>query len=124
MPIDYTKYPANWNKIREDILDRAHNRCEFCGVENHSVGYRKIDGNFITLSEFYDSESYEYLDVSDNTKEIKIVLTIAHLDNNVNNNDYSHLKALCQQCHNRHDIKNRVKNRKENKEKSQEKIII
>jgi len=32
-------------------------------------------------------------------KVIKIILTIAHLDHDINNNDYLNLKALCQKCH-------------------------
>ncbi len=45
----------------------------------------------------------------------KVVLTIAHLDHDVNNNDFSNLKALCQRCHNRYDIEFRKENRKNNK---------
>jgi len=46
------------------------------------------------------------------SKYIVVVLTVAHLDYDIENNDYQNLKALCQKCHNRHDIKDRVKNRK------------
>ena len=71
MPIDYKKYPNNWKiKIRPDILKRAKNKCELCGIENYSI-----------------------------RNNSKIILTIAHLDHDINNNDYINLKALCQKCH-------------------------
>lgn len=45
----------------------------------------------------------------------RIVLTVAHLDHNIKNNDFSNLAALCQRCHNRLDIEDRKANRKKNK---------
>jgi hypothetical protein len=45
MPIDYKKYPANWNELREAVLERAKNKCEFCGVENYEQGYWDRDGS-------------------------------------------------------------------------------
>ena len=35
-PENRKRYPSNWKDIRNKILKRANNRCEFCGVENHS----------------------------------------------------------------------------------------
>lgn len=51
-PENKNRYPSNWKEIRADILKRANNCCEFCGVENYSV---RANGS-------------------------KVVLTIAHLD--------------------------------------------
>lgn len=92
-------YPKNWKQIRKDILQRANNRCEFCGVENYAEGYRDKDGNFI-ISEGVQQEA----DTIDGEKIIRIVLTVAHLDHDPQNNDYNNLRALCQRCHLRHDI--------------------
>lgn len=39
----------------------------------------------------------------DNLKPKRVVLTIAHLDQDTHNNDEANLKALCQQCHLAHD---------------------
>lgn len=79
MPIDYSKYPPNWKtEIRPAILKRDGDRCKFCGVRNYEPAQR---GN----------------------KVIRIVLTIAHLDHDIANNDYSNLAALCQRCHLRYD---------------------
>lgn len=86
-PENRNRYPKNWKKIREDILKRANNCCEFCGVENYS----KLD---------IDS---------------RVILTIAHLDHTPENCDYGNLRALCQKCHNRYDAKHRSETRRNNK---------
>jgi 5-methylcytosine-specific restriction endonuclease McrA len=39
------------------------------------------------------------VDPSGKKKITKVVLTIAHLDNQTSNNDPGNLKALCQRCH-------------------------
>jgi len=80
-------YPSNWKQIRANILDRANNKCEFCGIENYTI---KENGS-------------------------KVVLTIAHLDHNPTNNDYNNLKALCQKCHNSYDSKHRAETRRQTK---------
>jgi hypothetical protein len=129
MPIDYKKYDPSWKTvIRPDILERANNCCEFCRVENgeqilrgHYLGrevYQLMDGAILDAS---NSKliAYNYIgEVCPNdssTKFIKIVLTIAHLDHNVENNDYSNLKALCQKCHLNWDKEHHRKTRKKNK---------
>lgn len=56
LPIDYSKYPPNWKKIRARILKRAENRCEFCGA--HNYGWRG---------------------------KTRIILTVAHLDHDEGN---------------------------------------
>lgn len=71
MPCDYRDYHPEWKWIRRQILSQADNRCEFCGVNNHTP-----------LSSGW-----------------KVVLTIAHLDHDTGNNDPANLKALCQKCH-------------------------
>ncbi len=103
-------YPKNWKQIRKDILQRANNRCEFCGVENYAEGYRDKDGNFIK-SEGMQQEA----DTIDGEKIIRIVLTVAHLDHDPQNNDYNNLRALCQRCHLRHDIEQHRQSRIINK---------
>ena len=46
---------------------------------------------------------------------VDIVLTIAHLDHDPSNNDPDNLRALCQQCHNRHDVEHRRQSRRSRK---------
>ena len=91
MPCNMKEYPHNWlTEIRPLILHRAgarpeeriEARCEFCHIENHS--YR-------TNADRRDD------------KQTFIVLTISHLDQNIQNNDPQNLAALCQRCHLQHD---------------------
>lgn len=97
MPVDYKKYPPNWKtEIRPRILSRSNNCCEFCGVENYS----KVKRSTGTVNE----------------REIKIIITIAHLDHDETNWNVKdeRLAALCQRCHLRYDAKeksNRAKNK-------------
>ncbi len=90
-PENKARYPKNWKEIRQQILERASNKCEFCGIENHTLRYR----------------------VSKDGLEIptRVVLTVAHLDHTPENCDPSNLRALCQKCHNAYDAKHRKQTR-------------
>ena len=86
-------YPRNWKEIRQQILKRANNRCEFCGVKNYS---------FVVKA---GTENWQF------PEPVKVVLTIAHLDHDPTHNDPENLRALCQRCHNRYDARHRAANR-------------
>lgn len=83
-PENKDRYPSNWKQIRESILVRAENKCEFCGIENYVV---RENGS-------------------------RIILTIAHLDHTPENCEPDNLRALCQKCHNTYDAKHRQETRK------------
>lgn len=72
MPMDRSRYPPNWPEISRRIRARAGNRCEWCGAENHQP--HPVTGS-------------------------RVVLTVAHLDDDPSNNADSNLAALCQRCH-------------------------
>ena len=79
MPINYKEYHPKWSLISKLIrFKRAKNKCEWCGAENHQP-------HPITNS--------------------KVILTVAHLDHNINNNNFNNLAALCQKCHLAYDKK-------------------
>lgn len=84
MPCDYKKYPVNWKEIREEILRRAEHKCELCGAENYKPHWK--------------------------TKS-KVVLTIHHINYDIADNRRYNLLALCQRCHNKLDMPNRIDNR-------------
>jgi len=88
MPIDYSKYPDDWEEIRQAILARAENKCELCGAENHKPHWK--------------------------TGSI-VVLTIHHIDRDKTNNSEINLIALCQRCHLRLDLEIHINKRKERK---------
>jgi 5-methylcytosine-specific restriction endonuclease McrA len=76
MPIDYNDYPPDWHDISRRIRIRARNRCEQCGAVNY--GPHPDTGK-------------------------RVVLTVAHLNHDVDDNRDQNLRALCQPCHLRHD---------------------
>ena len=87
-PENRSRYPKNWEQIRVEILERANNCCEFCGVENHTMRLNPKTG-----------------------KNVRIILTIAHLDHEPEHCDPENLRALCQRCHNRYDAEHRKQTR-------------
>jgi hypothetical protein len=95
MPIDYKKYHPKWSLIRLLILKRADNNCE--GSPKYP-DCRAANGS-----------------INKNTGS-KIVLTIAHMDHNRDNNRFENLKALCQRCHLVHDAKQHHYSRKYGRE--------
>lgn len=91
MPIDYSKYHPKWTLIRRLILKRAKNRCE---------GSPKFPGcRAINYGRHHETQS-------------KVILTIAHLDRDKDNNKFNNLKAMCQRCHLNHDLQSHIENRK------------
>lgn len=85
-PENRHRYPPRkeWRHIREQILKRANHQCEFCGVQNYTV---RMDA--------------------------RIVLAVAHLDQQPENNHSQNLAALCQKCHLKHDEPFRLLHAKE-----------
>ena len=86
MPCDYKEYPKNWPEIRQAILARAENKCELCGAENGKPHWKTGS---------------------------KVILTIAHLDQDIKNNKRWNLLATCQRCHLKIDLPYKIKRRKE-----------
>jgi 5-methylcytosine-specific restriction endonuclease McrA len=91
-PENKGRYPKDW-KLRSRFVRfyRARNRCEWCGCENYQP--HPVTGS-------------------------KVVLTVAHVhDDRPEASQLLNLAALCQRCHNRHDMKDRARRRKERIEK-------
>ena len=89
MPINYKDYPSNWEWIRNCILARAGGKCELCGALNRGRHWKTGS---------------------------QVVLTVAHIDQDVNNNKRYNLLALCQRCHLKIDLPYKIKKRKEKNE--------
>ena len=113
MPFDKSKYPADWDQIRQQILNRAGHRCEQCGVPNHVWVVRNEAGEHwpsegrSSRDNLLRSIKYEGgVDGGCGMKPIRIVLTIAHTDNpDPMDCRPENLKALCQRDHLRLDAK-------------------
>ena len=92
MPIDYNDYPDDWKtRICPDILERAGNKCEFCGVPNYELIWRHLteperyQWYDPDKDRWYTSDGREWhlrnlpeIDEDYKLEAIKIVLTIAH----------------------------------------------
>jgi hypothetical protein len=104
-------YPSNWKAIRAEILERATclgvPRCEWCNVKNHTNIVREKGGHYYYIPD----ESHAELRAQGIGISVRIVLTIAHLNHNPRDNRRRNLAALCQKCHNGHDVEHRNKNR-------------
>jgi len=116
MPINYDKYPPNWlSEIRPRILKRANNTCEHEGCDfKHleyvwSVKYKgKVTGwyrDYNVAKEQLKTTEMKGGEIIPNPKEVKVVLTIAHLDHDEDNFDVKdeRLAAFCQLHHLRYD---------------------
>lgn len=99
MPIkteNKVRYPRNWSDISRGIIhDRAGNKCEVCGAVNHS----------------WVNKHTRQICLQDEDNSVRIVLTTAHLDHQPENCSHDNLKAMCQKCHNRYDVKHRASTR-------------
>lgn len=146
MPINYSKYPSNWfSEVRPSVLKRADGKCECCGIRNYSVGYRDTQGKFIgacgnvmfdlagtglhhpSLNNLTHKEAREIADALNEEGEEKyivIVLTIAHLDNDITNNSLENLKAMCQRCHLVYDAKYHAENARNTRQLKKQQLPI
>lgn len=100
MPIDYKKYCKDW-KLRSKFIRfyRARNRCERCGLPNYC----------------YVNKHTREICLQDEEDVITIVLTVAHLDHDINNNSFFNLEAMCQKCHLGYDAKHHAETRRKNR---------
>ncbi len=117
MPIDYKEYHPKWTLIVRLILKRAKNRCEDCGLLNHSI-IRKRDRKTPGGQEwdmFHAIKKYRKFTNAMAMRSMnftKVILTTAHLDHDKKNNRFWNLKSLCQKCHLNHDITHHTYSRK------------
>lgn len=132
-PENKGRYPKEWPEIRQRILARAGNKCEFCGVPNYRLGGRRNgsmgDGKWFDAHplgerglslEWPRPGDYAKVgdgDISFRARIVRIVLTIAHLDHTPENCTDDNLKALCQQCHLRYDHEHHKRNAAETRRK-------
>ena len=94
LPENRARYPKDW-QLRSRFIRcyRARNYCEWCGVKNYAP--HPVTGS-------------------------RVVLTVAHVwDHDPANCAFWNLAALCQKCHNGHDVKHRAETRRAKKRKGQ-----
>jgi hypothetical protein len=104
MPINYNDYPPNWKtEIVPAVRKRSGDRCELCFAPNKTIVLRdQITGQWRTLRIPYDKDLW---------REVKIVLTVHHIDGEKTNNKMVNLLHLCQRCHLRLDLERHLNKR-------------
>lgn len=122
MPIDYKRYPPNWKtEIVPAVLERAGNKCENCGCCNGEIMFavtfrlQDEDGRYKQRRIWFSVWGDAFRAVSNEKMidQVKVVLTIAHLDHDETNHDVQldRLMAMCQMCHLRYDSKEKYQRR-------------
>ena len=103
MPMDRKLYPPNWDAIATGIKVEVNWCCEFCGRACIRPG--EPDEEFcdrISTTANLD----ECPDVADfRAFPRRWMMTVAHLDHVPGNCDRANLKALCNPCHCRYDLR-------------------
>lgn len=111
MPIDYKDYHPEWHAISLRIRkERANDHCEWCGRANGSMWMRAPyrESAWVPAVEGLEADELGRIGY----KFTRVVLTVAHVDRNKENNDDSNLAALCQRCHLHHDRHQHAENRR------------
>lgn len=108
MPMDKSKYPADWKAISLRIRERDGWRCKWCGKPQ---GYVAV----LEPGYWWNATVGRWIDEHGNvskfdtppekgSRRINCVLTVAHYpDHNPMNCADDNLQALCQRCHLRAD---------------------
>lgn len=107
-PENKNLYPGDWGEIRERIKERAGNRCEKCGVNNHAIGYRDKTGIFHEIEHSHQGDQDATDARSEGFKVIQIVCTTAHLNHSPADCRDENLAFWCQKCHNTYDAPHRA----------------
>lgn len=97
-----------WQDIRAAVLKRADNACEFCFVRNAEIVYRDSTGSPWSRSQLLTH--YPDREAAWMNRKIRIVLTIAHINQDPSDNRPTNTRALCQRCHNLIDLPYRMIN--------------
>lgn len=111
MPIkDKSLYPKDWPIIRQRVLERDSHKCKQCGAPQHVHIMRStIDPFYWCMDDprtggcrTWEGDLYKWSEAPeeyDTSRMIYVVLTVAHLDHNPQNNADDNLATLCQRCH-------------------------
>lgn len=87
-------YGPDWPRISREARERAGWKCDFCGARNGEPIHAELQQSLPL-----DDHAVRRRGALRN----RVVLTVAHLDQNPTNHRPANLAALCQACHLQHD---------------------
>lgn len=126
-------YGAAWRKVtRPRILARAGNKCELCGVPNN-VDVARIGGAWLQINVSWvdgvkrawrTTRGGESTRPRGAMRQVRIVLTVAHLNHTAGDDRDENLKALCQWCHLNYDAQHHRETRATRKDAARPLIAI
>jgi hypothetical protein len=104
-------YAADWRRLSDAIrFGRAAGRCEDCGRPHHTLICALTDGRWFDPrrqawrnGRGEPTPGPEPSDAA-TMRQVRVVISTAHLDHDSANRDPVNLRALCQRCHLRHDL--------------------
>lgn len=105
-------YRGSWAATRMRILDRAGGRCERCFKPDREViwtrtGKALVDGELVPVM-WWAARPWEWhrfgppnelVHWHGPAREVRVIITVAHLDHTSGNDTEENLRALCQWCH-------------------------
>lgn len=129
MPVDWSRYPADWKAVVERIRARSGNKCEWCKVPNHVMISR--DGEYYRILKGMELEAASL----DGEKITRVVLTTAHLGTphadgrpgdkhdkmDVRDENLAH---LCQRCHLLYDLQDHMANARRTRDRKAGRISL
>jgi hypothetical protein len=121
MPMEWERYATDWKLIAKQIKEDSDWQCHTCGKPCRKPK-EKIKDFEARIGSAWTKALVEIvcddaLGVVVRYKPQRFLLTVAHLDQNPDNNDPKNLKALCAPCHLRYDTPFRGYNSRRKKER-------
>ena len=136
MPMDRSRYPANWKEIALAVKTAANWTCQECGkpCRRPDESTEELSNRLMELDDTIGSSwladlLVDHIDRSTGYWGMtpmpqRFTLTVAHLDHQPENCDRANLKALCSVCHLRYDATHHAASRRRNKEERSGQLTI
>jgi len=97
-PENRARYPADWKAISDRIrFERAAGKCECHGECGHDHFHEQIEASGV--DEFDETRCTAMHDAPHPITGSHTVLTVAHLDHQLDDHTDANLRAMCQRCH-------------------------
>lgn len=114
MPVDWSRYPSNWQEIAQAVKERAGWKCERCGVA-HGVYRVWLGGKWVDMTGH---------PLPEGVRATKVIMTTAHVGPNKHDKmDCSNLLCLCQRCHLIEDMPEHQENARRTRERKKRKTF-